>query len=73
LIFVAERYEGKLSPMWKLYNDQQAQLFMDWNEVVSYCLSSKCIPTVLFYELNNHQQKHSTQRFAIMNESMEIL
>jgi hypothetical protein len=58
LIFVSERFEGgKLSPMWKLFNDRQVQIFMDWNEVVTYCISSKCIPTVLFYELNNEQKQ----------------
>lgn len=52
MIFVSVRdSDGSKTLMWKLYNDIEVQFFMDWNEVVTFCLSSKCIPTLLFYEV----------------------
>jgi hypothetical protein len=44
---------------------------MDWNEVLTYCLSSKCIPTLLFYEQaqaafkNSKKQQKDIDRFRI--------
>ncbi len=65
--------------MWKLYNDTQVQYFMDWNEVVTFCLSSKCIPTLLFYEVappvykNTQGQQKDKDRFMITQDQLEIL
>jgi hypothetical protein len=50
LIFVGQKQNGRYTREWKLYNDTQVQDFRDWAEVVHYCISSKCIPTLLFYE-----------------------
>ena len=64
LIFVSQKDQlGKNTTVWKLYNDIDVQYFMDWYEVVNFCISSKCVPTILFYEVvppimkNSHGQQ----------------
>jgi hypothetical protein len=60
MIFVSIRdSDGSKTTMWKLFNDTETQFFMDWNEVVAFCLSSKCIPTLLFYEVTEPVLKGS--------------
>ena len=48
---------------------------MDWNEVVNYCVSSKCIPTLLFYEevIPVKNKKNDEDRFLIDQESLDML
>ena len=80
MIFVSQRdADGTKTPMWKLYNDTETQFFMDWNEVVTFCLSSKCIPTLLFYEVappvykGTKSQQKDLYRFSITTDQFEIL
>jgi hypothetical protein len=50
---------------------------MDWAEVVTFCLSSKCIPTILFYEAKPPLLKTQTiedfDRFAITQDIHDTL
>jgi hypothetical protein len=57
--------------MWKLYNDTEVKLFMDWGEVVQYCISSKCIPTLLFFE--SKASAGYINKFKIAEETYQIL
>lgn len=40
---------------WKLVNDTLIEYFNDWGEVVACCLSSRCVPTLLFYQEQSDQ------------------
>jgi len=80
MIFVSVRdSDGSKTLMWKLYNDIEVQFFMDWNEVVTFCLSSKCIPTLLFYEVappvykGSKGQQKDINRFFISRDQFELL
>jgi hypothetical protein len=33
-----------------MYNDCKYEAGMTWTEVVTYCIDTKCIPTVLIFE-----------------------
>lgn len=50
-IFVAEKSDQGLSHKWRLYNDTFVERFEHWSDVVAFCLNSKCLPTVLMYEV----------------------
>ena len=41
---------------WTLYNDSRYEPGMTWTEVVSYCIDTKCIPTVLIFEKSQTSQ-----------------
>ena len=43
-------------------------MFLDWGEVVHYCLSSKCVPTLLFYEISI--KKENNDRFIIDEDNV---
>ena len=48
---------------WRLYNDTQIKDFRDWSQVTKYCVESKCLPTVLFYECNDDLDKGLRQQY----------
>jgi len=80
MILVSEKdHRGRKTTMWKLYNDTDVRIFMDWAEVVAFCLNSKCIPTLLFYEVaypvfkNTQSQSQDINRFLISAEQLDVL
>lgn len=77
LIFVSEKEDGGVySCRWKLINDTKTQLFNDWGEVVDYCLSSRCVPTLVFFERfkgPSNQQQNSDQRFSVSFDQQQLL
>lgn len=72
-IFVNEKLNGERTCSWKLYNDTSVEFFSNWNDVVQYCVASKCIPTLLFYEDSSLSKKIKVNRFAIDHDALEML
>ena len=79
LIFIGEKEkEGNYSNAWRLINDTSVnQTFKEWGEVVDFCISSKCIPTLVFCEEHSippsNQQSTGDERYQISGEILEML
>jgi hypothetical protein len=66
--------KGLNTTEWKLYNDTNIQFFSNWGEVVNFCVTSKCLPTLLFYEAYQGLQTNGDfDKFAIAEEFVDSL
>lgn len=50
-----------------MYNDSRYEPGMTWTKVVSYCIDTKCIPTVLIFE-----KSQTSQASVYANKAMLI-
>ena len=46
---------------------------MNWEEVVYFCVTSKCIPTLLFYEEQRGKARGEFDKYLVNQDSIDML